>query len=58
LEHFEAALRGETLYRARDRLHAAACRPIGLREDQCDFVTRVEQACERPRGEFRSTGER
>jgi hypothetical protein len=48
---------GEALYRAWSRLHAAARRAIGLREDQCNLVPGVEQAGERPRGEFRSTGE-
>jgi hypothetical protein len=43
LAHLQAALEREALHRARARTQAAAGGPVGLREDQGDVVTGLEQ---------------
>ena len=57
LEHGEPALRREMLDRARRRSHAAAGRPVGLRQNERDVVAGVQQARQRARGELGRAGE-
>jgi len=49
-------LRGEAFHGARRRAQSALCGPIGLRQDEGDFVPCIEQRSERALGELRRTG--
>ena len=55
-EHGQAVLKRQGLHGRGRELHPAAARPIGLREHQCDFVTRADQGFESHRGKVRSSG--
>jgi hypothetical protein len=57
LEQIEAARDGELLDGAGGRLAAAPRGAVGLREDQRDFVLRLQKPRQRPLGEARRPGE-
>jgi hypothetical protein len=57
LKNGQAASDGEPLHGARARPHAAAGRPVGLRQDQRNVVAGLTQARQRPLGEWRGAGE-
>ncbi len=57
LRDLESAGEGDALDRARLRVLAAACRPVGLRQDADDFMA-LDQRFEWRNGELRSTRER
>jgi hypothetical protein len=57
LPHRYSALGGEALHRARCRAQAATRRAVRLRQNQRNFVTRAEQASQRPFSELGRAGE-
>jgi hypothetical protein len=57
LPDWNSALGGEALHRARRRPQAAARRAVRLCQNQLNFVTRAEQAGQRPSSELGRTGE-
>jgi hypothetical protein len=57
LENRQPACRGQAFHGAGHGAQSATRGPVGLRQDECDFVTRGEQRGERALGEFRRSGE-
>jgi hypothetical protein len=57
LPHWNCALGGEALDRAWCRPQAATRRAVRLRQNQRNFVTRAEQASQRPFSELGRAGE-
>ena len=57
LEYGKAARRGELLYRRSRLTQAAAGWPVGLGEDESDFVSCRKDGVKRARGELGGAGE-